>query len=113
MTIDDYRNERLRKLDEIKGLGIDPYPAKSHRDTKIRTIITDFDAMNEKVVTIAGRIAAIRSFGKLAFIKVKDDSGEVQIFMTQAEIENDKNFDTKRLKLLDSGDFIEATGKVG
>ena len=113
MTIDDYRNERLRKLEEIKKLGIDPYPAKANRTTKIAPIVTDFDKFNEQTVTIAGRITAIRSFGKLAFIKVQDNSGEVQVFMTQKELENDKLINTNRLKLLDSGDFIEATGKVG
>ncbi|MBR5389559.1 lysine--tRNA ligase [Candidatus Saccharibacteria bacterium] len=113
MTLDDYRNERLRKLNEIKNLGINPYPAKTFRNTKISQILSDFDALSDKEVTIAGRITAIRSFGKLAFVKVSDMSGEVQIFMTQKDLENDKLFNTKRLKLLDSGDFIEATGKVG
>ena len=113
MTIDDYRNERLRKLEEIRQLGIDPYPAKSFRTTKISPIISDFEKYNDQTVTIAGRIVAIRSFGKLAFVKVRDISGEVQIFMTQKDLEDDKLFNTKRLKLLDTGDFIEATGKVG
>ncbi|MBQ3409839.1 lysine--tRNA ligase, partial [Candidatus Saccharibacteria bacterium] len=103
-TLADYRDERLRKLSEIKSAGIDPYPAKSFRNTKIGDIITHFDDYNEKTVTIAGRIIAIRSFGKLAFIKIRDYFGEVQIFM-QNPVTN--------IKLLDTGDFIEATGKVG
>ena len=113
MTIDDYRNERLRKLEEIKRLGINPYPAKSSRTANISSIVKDFDKYNDQTVTITGRISAIRSFGKLAFVKVQDMSGEVQIFMTQKELENEKLINTKRLKLLDTGDFIEATGKVG
>ncbi|MBR2600795.1 lysine--tRNA ligase [Candidatus Saccharibacteria bacterium] len=111
-TLADYRDERLRKLEEIKNLGIDPYPAKSTRTTHIDQILNDFDALNEKTVTITGRITAIRSFGKLAFVKVRDYFGEVQIFMQQ-EDPQDGLFNTKRLKLLDTGDFIEATGKVG
>ena len=111
-TLADYRDERLRKLEEIKNLGIDPYPAKSTRTTHIDQILNDFDALNEKTVTIAGRITAIRSFGKLAFVKVRDYFGEVQIFMQQEDAQ-DGLFNTKRLKLLDTGDFIEATGKVG
>ncbi len=163
MTIDDYRNERLRKLEEIKNLGIDPYPAKSFRTHKIGEIIKNFDNFNDKEVTLAGRITAIRSFGKLAFVKIRDDSGEIQIFMqkeTEAPFESSKEksrvfrddlkgeqsmagatrsalraslsvveknttdfsqtqkeasplFDIKKLKLLDSGDFVEATGKIG
>ncbi|MBQ3325959.1 lysine--tRNA ligase [Candidatus Saccharibacteria bacterium] len=111
-TLADYRDERLRKLEEIKQLGINPYPAKSHRDTHIDKIITDFDALDGQVVTIAGRITTIRSFGKLAFVKLRDYFGEVQIFMQQEEPQ-DGMFNTKRLKLLDTGDFVEATGKVG
>ncbi|MBQ3430730.1 lysine--tRNA ligase [Candidatus Saccharibacteria bacterium] len=114
-TLSDYRNERLRKLDEIKSLGINPYPAKSRRDTKISDVVEKFDSLNGKTATVAGRIVAIRSFGKLAFIKIRDNSGEVQIFMQSEEPSksSEKLFNTKRLKLLDSGDFIEATGLVG
>ncbi len=111
-TLADYRDERIRKLEEIKGLGIDPYPAKSSRSTHIDQIISNFDIFDGKEITIAGRITAIRSFGKLAFVKIRDYFGEVQIFMQQEEAK-DGLFNTKRLKLLDSGDFIEATGKVG
>ena len=114
MTLDDYRNERLRKLEEIKSLGINPYPSKCNRDTKILSVISDFSELEGKTVTIAGRISAIRSFGKLAFVKIRDDSAEVQVFMQQEDLEEGSLFfNTKRLKLLDSGDFVEATGTVG
>ena len=80
-TISDYRDERLRKLSEIKDLGIDPYPAHSNRDTKISEILENFESLDQKEVTIAGRITAIRSFGKLAFVKIRDYFGEIQLFM--------------------------------
>ncbi len=116
-TLSDYRDERLKKLAKIKELGIDPYPAKSHRDTKISEILDNFDAMDGKTVTIAGRIVAIRSFGKLAFVKLRDYYGEIQLFM-RAEHKGEKKdepglFDIRMLKLLDTGDFIEATGTIG
>ncbi|MBQ9403019.1 lysine--tRNA ligase [Candidatus Saccharibacteria bacterium] len=111
-TLADYRDERLRKLSEIKEQGINPYPSKSSRNTTIDKVVKDFDEFDGKEVTIAGRITAIRSFGKLAFVKIRDYFGEVQIFMQQ-EDEKDGLFNTKKLKLLDTGDFIEATGKVG
>lgn len=113
MTLDDYRNERLRKLETIKNLGINPYPAKSHRDTKISTILDHFDEKNNQTVCIAGRIVAIRSFGKLAFVKIRDYTGEVQIFMQKTDTVQPSYFGVKELKLLDTGDFIEATGTVG
>lgn len=112
-TLADYRDERLRKLEEIRARGIDPYPAKSHRNTKIDTIINHFDEKDGQSVVVAGRIVAIRSFGKLAFVKIRDYTGEVQIFMEKSDQISDGYFGVKELKLLDTGDFIEADGKVG
>ena len=112
VQLSDYRNERLKKLDEIKSRGIDPYPAKSFRDTKIGDILDNFENYQGKTVTIAGRITAIRSFGKLAFIKIRDFFGEVQIFMKlEGETPADL-FGVKDIKLLDVGDFIEAKGTI-
>ena len=64
MLLEDYRKERLRKLEEIRERGIDAYPAKSTRNTKISDIINNFDEKDGQEVTVAGRITAIRSFGK-------------------------------------------------
>ncbi len=105
MILEDYRKERLRKLAEIRKLGIDPYPSKSHRDTHIDKVINDFDKLKGKEVCVAGRITAIRSFGKLLFVKIRDYFGEVQLFIKDADT-------IKFFKLLDTGDFIEAKGAV-
>ncbi len=113
MLLEDYRNERLKKLSEINERGIDPYPSKSHRNTKIFDVVSHFDEKKGQEVCIAGRIVAIRSFGKLAFVKLRDYSGEVQIFMrTVPEDTPGSMFGVKDIKLLDIGDFIEATGTV-
>lgn len=112
-TLSDYRDERLRKLAEIRAMGIDPYPAKSHRNTKISTIVDHFDEKDGQEVCIAGRIMAIRSFGKIAFVKLRDYFGEVQVFMQTVDDIPEGNFGVKQLKLLDTGDFVEAVGTVG
>lgn len=112
-TLADYRDERLRKLEEIRARSIDPYPAKSYRNTKIGTILNHFDEKDGQEVVVAGRIIAVRSFGKLAFVKIRDYTGEVQIFMEKTDQIRDGYFGVKELKLLDTGDFIEAAGKVG
>jgi len=118
-TLQDYRNERIRKLEEIRAMGVDPYPASTKRDTKIDAITTNFNEMNEKTVTVAGRITGIRKFGKITFIVIRDFSGEIQLFLKFENIDggdkSDKNHDLfiKNLNLLDTGDFIEATGEVG
>ncbi len=113
MTLDDYRGERLRKLEEIRGLGIDPYPAKSHRTTRISDIVDHFEEKDGQEVCIAGRITAIRSFGKIAFVKIRDYYGEVQVFMQKSDDVLSGEFGIKELKLLDTGDFVEAKGRVG
>lgn len=112
-TISDYRDERLRKLAELKELGINPYPAHSNRNTKISDILEHFDQYDQKTVIIAGRIVAIRSFGKLAFVKLRDYFGEVQLFMKQEDEVAEGLISVKNLKLLDLGDFVEAEGMVG
>jgi lysyl-tRNA synthetase class 2 len=115
-TLKEYREERLKKLETLKSLGIDPFPAKSSRDTEISQITNDFDKMNGKTVTIVGRIMNIRKFGKLAFIVVRDFSGSIQLFIKASDLQpldSAKNFiGVDELNLLDSGDFIEATGEV-
>lgn len=112
-TISDYRDERLRKLAELKELGINPYPAHSNRNTKISDILEHFDQYDQKTVIIAGRIVAIRSFGKLAFVKLRDYFGEIQLFMKQEGEVTEGLISVKNLKLLDLGDFVEAEGMVG
>ena len=108
-TLADYRNERIKKLQELKTRGIDPYPAKSFRDTKISEVLDNFTQKQGQTVTVAGRITSIRSFGKLAFIKIRDYTGEIQLFIKD-NLSGD--FTIKDIRLFDTGDFIEANGTV-
>jgi len=115
-TLKDFREERLRKLKALQDLGINPYPADAHRTHNTLDIITNFDKLSGKKATVSGRIVSIRSFGKLAFIVLKDFSGQIQLFL-RADIVNGMNAATSQigiseLPLLDSGDFIEATGSI-
>ena len=113
VQLSDYRDERLRKLEEIKNKGIDPYPAHSNRNEKIGNIVKNFENFDGKTVILAGRIIAIRSFGKLAFIKIRDYFGEIQIFMKAEDETKNGLFGVKEIKLLDTGDFVEVEGKIG
>ena len=113
MLLEDYRNERLRKLTELRERGIEAYPARSGRDTKIADVVGDFDRLSSKEVCVAGRITAIRSFGKLVFLKLRDYPGEVQIFMRAVDEGAPAGMlGARDIKLLDTGDFIEARGVV-
>lgn len=115
-TLQDYRNERLRKLEELQRLGINPYPAESHRTHSADDIVTHFDELEGQVATVAGRIVGIRKFGKLAFIVLKDFSGQLQLFLhapdvTELDVANGI-LGMNELPLLDTGDFLEATGRI-
>ena len=113
-TLQDYRNERLRKLETLRELGVDPYPARSERTHGCGEVLARYDELAGQEVVVAGRIVSIRSFGKLAFIKLCDGSGEVQLYLQRndvAELDASRGvLGMKQLKLLDTGDFVEARG---
>lgn len=115
-TLQDYRNERLRKLEELQKFGIDPYPARSERTHTCNQIVNDFENLEGKEVSVVGRVMNLRKFGKLAFIVLRDSSGQVQLFLHGPDV---TELDAKRgilgmkqLSLLDSGDYLQATGIV-
>lgn len=115
-TLQDYRDERLRKLDELKRLGVNPYPAKAQRTKSLADITSKFDELDGQTATVAGRITGIRKFGKLAFIVIRDASGSLQLFLHAPDVvEIDAAagvIGMKQLNLLDTGDFVQATGEV-
>lgn len=114
-TLKELRDERLRKLDELKQLGINPYPANSQRTHDIVQVHADFSELEGKPVRVVGRITSIRKFGKIAFIVIKDDSDSVQLFWRASD--KTANRDNSELlisdiALLDAGDFVQAGGTV-
>ena len=115
-TLKDYRDERLRKLEDLKKLGLNPYPADSKRTHNIQEVISDFDKLENTEVTILGRVTGIRKFGKLAFIVLQDQSASVQLFITADTLEPldaaKGLVGIEQLPLLDTGDFLQATGPV-
>jgi len=115
-TLKELRDERLRKLEDLKALGVDPYPAEAHRTHNIGDVITQFGTLEGQTVTVVGRVQATRKFGKLAFLVLRDMSGQIQLFLksdTVALLDGAKSqIGMSELNLLDPGDFIEATGPM-
>jgi len=115
-TLKELRDERLRKLEELRQQGVDPYPAKSNRTHVLADVTAKFDELENKEVTVVGRIAGIRKFGKLGFIVLKDMSGQVQLFLKSDTVEPlnaaESQVGMSELPLLDTGDFVQATGPV-
>lgn len=115
-SLKELRDERLRKLDDLKVLGVNPYPAKANRTHHTQQIMTGFDELKGTTVTTLGRITSIRKFGKIAFIVIEDDGDAIQLFWKHDETAAADRANSELLLsdigLLDAGDFIEATGEV-
>ena len=115
-TLKDYRDERLRKLSELQTLGVNPFPGDAHRSHMAGDVVARFGELENKEVTMAGRVMAIRKFGKLGFVVLRDYTGSIQLFLNaQAVAPLDVAagvLGMSELPLLDTGDFVEATGPV-
>lgn len=115
-TMKEFREERIKKLEKLHSMGYNPYPAKANRTVMADAISANFDTLNGKSETVFGRIKSIRKFGKIAFIVVRDFSGSVQLFLQAQNLQPSDSskglIGIEDLNLLDTGDFIEATGEV-
>ncbi len=100
---------RRRKLDALREKGIEPFGQKFEADRYSTDILDNFEQIEGKEVTIAGRLISIRSHGKAAFAHLQDYQGKVQIYIRQDQVgeEQYENFD-----LIDIGDFIGCVGEV-
>ena len=115
-TLKELRDERLRKLQELKQLGVNPYPAKAERTHTLLAISEQFSELEGKDVSVVGRIVNIRKFGKLAFIVLRDATSQLQLFFMAGKAGelNAKagELGMEQIPLLDAGDFVEARGPV-
>lgn len=107
--IDEIKKARLDKLEEIKKLGIDPYPSKSQRTHTIEKALGNFDSISQdkKEIFLVGRIRTMRVHGGLTFMDIEDQSGKIQLLLKNDEISKEAyGF----INNLDIGDFLEAKG---
>lgn len=116
--LNDQERERRESLDELRSLGIDPYPAAMYpTNANSVAIKRDFEQDENSVqdVCIAGRLMSRRIMGKASFAEIMDSSGRIQVYFNRDEIcpDEDKTmYNTVFKKLLDIGDFIGIKGHV-
>ncbi|MDO8488104.1 MAG: amino acid--tRNA ligase-related protein [bacterium] len=114
--LEEIRQNRIDKLNSLRKLGVDPYPAKSFRDIEIGKIEKAFASLEGNQVTIAGRVLSIRKHGQLAFVDLKDASGKTQAIVRQEALtaadHSQGQLTFNDLSLLDEGDFAEIAGTV-
>lgn len=108
---------RRQSLNELRNLGIDPYPAALFpTDTFSTDIKAAFkDEESGQPVCIAGRIMSRRIMGKASFIELQDSKGRIQVYVSRDDINTETQpemYNTVFKKLLDIGDFIGIKGFV-
>ncbi len=108
---------RRQSLQELRDMGIDPYPAAEYPTNAFSTDIKDSfsDEEGEREVCIAGRMMSRRVMGKAAFAELQDSKGRIQVYITRDDIcpGDDKDLYNKVFKkLMDIGDFIGIKGFV-
>ena len=105
----DFDADRLGKLDAMRSNGFNPFGSRFETTSNTGEIRRDFEKLDGKEVKIAGRIMARRDHGKLKFFDLADENGNIQIYVTEKELETKS---AELLEYLDAGDIIGVTGKV-
>ena len=108
---------RRNSLNELREMGIEPYPAAEYVTNAFSTDIkAEFKEDAEpRQVSIAGRIMSRRVMGKASFVELQDSKGRIQVYITRDDIcleENKDLYTTVFKRLLDLGDFIGIEGFV-
>src|SRR5712691_6007391 len=105
----DEREMRLQRLHALREGGMDPYPNHVERTHTIAQVLEHFDEWQgpEGSFTLTGRIRLLREMGKVAFFKIEDGTGSIQVYFRINDVGEEAY---RALKLLDIGDFIQVTG---
>jgi len=106
--------DRKKKAEDLRAMGVNLYPAGCPYDLTVREAIERFGQMDAQtlekekgVYLVAGRIMAIRSFGKASFIQIKDGTGRIQGYVRKDKV-GEESFEV--FKLMDIGDFAGLRG---
>ncbi|KAG8060228.1 hypothetical protein GUJ93_ZPchr0002g23783 [Zizania palustris] len=107
---------RLKKVDELRGKGYEPYAYKwdrTHTTKELQdgyTHLENGEVCAEVAVSIAGRIVARRAFGKLVFMTIRDDSGTIQLYCEKDSL-TEEHFEQLKA-FIDIGDIIGVNGSI-
>jgi len=108
--VDELMAQRVRKLEELRRLGMDPFRVtRFDRTHTADQIHTDFQELEGKAVVLAGRLVARRGHGRAAFLDLADHTGRIQLHVTEDSLGPEAY---GRLDLADLGDFLGVSGAV-
>lgn len=117
-TLNDQELFRRQSLEELRRLGIDPYPAAAYEvNVTAKDIHEQYPNDNTlfQDISIAGRVMSRRVMGAASFVELQDSTGRIQLYVKRDEIcpEEDKTlYNTVFKKLTDIGDIVGVTGYV-
>lgn len=108
---------RRKSLEELRNMGINPYPAQMYKVTHLSNqILEGFkDGEDFGRVSIAGRLMGRRIMGKASFVEFQDSEGRIQVYITRDDIcpgDDKELYNTVFKRLLDIGDFVGFEGFV-
>jgi lysyl-tRNA synthetase class 2 len=108
----DLELTRLQKLEQLKKLGINPYPVSTERNTTCREAKDNFDKLSDqkKEVVLAGRLVLLRGHGGATFAHLEDGTDKIQILFRR-DVAGEESYKTLK-DLIDLGDFLEVTGSL-
>ena len=119
MPLSELQAVRRYKAEQIRANGFDPYPARTERTHTVEEALQLFAADEPDLeagaeladdVIVVGRIVALRHMGKATFVRVRDGSGEVQLYVRR-DVLGDEPYEAF-LKLFDLGDLVQASGHL-
>ncbi|MCK0122787.1 lysine--tRNA ligase [Gelidibacter sp. F2691] len=114
MQLSEQELIRREKLDKLRELGINPYPADLYPvDHTSKQVKAQFE--EGKKVVIAGRLMSMRVQGKASFAQIQDSEGKIQVYFNRDEIctgEDKTKYNEVFKKLLDFGDFVGVEGEL-
>ena len=112
----DLLRQRRENFEELRRLGVDPYPRSFERTDTIQALVLAHESKTgeeleaaQTTTRTAGRILAIRAFGKANFLVISDGRARIQVYIRQDAL---PERDFKIYKLLDFGDFIGVEGRL-
>ncbi|MFZ2303507.1 MAG: lysine--tRNA ligase [Minisyncoccia bacterium] len=111
-SLEEIRAERLKKLELLKEKGMLPYPIATKRSLSVASALSSFAKLSRdnKKMTLAGRVMAIRGQGALVFFNIQDGEATIQGLLKRDEM--GETLFTLFQDAIDIGDFIECTGTL-
>jgi lysyl-tRNA synthetase, class II len=112
--ISSYEQERRQKIAKLREIGVDPYGATTANVQPLATVRAqhkpEFGQDGGPVVTVAGRVMFRKGFGKLTFMTLRDETGDLQVAVDKKRVSES---DWTVNDCIDLGDIITITGKLG